>query len=123
MSKSWNGGKDGKTDKELSKIQKLAYQNKKLKHEIAKMRKTLSRLDSGWCPGCLERYDGKEEEVELPEPCQTKWVGKDRTCFKCKEGVLRIVKYYKITDTWYYRACSQCDHRTKGKKFTPDVQD
>jgi hypothetical protein len=123
MSKSWNGGKGSRGDKEFSKIQKLAHENKKLKTEISRIRKNLNRLESGWCPGCLDRYDSKDEKMTLPEPCLTKPVGKDRTCFKCKEGKLRMVKYYKIAETWYYRKCDSCPHRTRGKKFTPDVQD
>lgn len=124
MSRSWNGGKAGRADKELSKIQKLAHENKKLKTEISRLRKTMYRMDSGWCPGCLERYEGEEEGAEtLPEPCLTKPVKNDRSCFKCETGNLRIIKYYKMSETWYYRQCDSCPHRTRGKKFTPDVKD
>jgi hypothetical protein len=123
MSKNWNSGKGDRADKELSKIQKLAHENKKLKMEINRLRKTISRLDSGWCTGCLDKYEGKDKEDDLPEPTLDNPVINKRSCFKCKEGQLRIIKYYKLSETHYYRSCDSCPHRTKGKKFTPDVRD
>lgn len=123
MSRSWNGGKGGRTDKELTKIQRLAHANKKLKNEINRLRKNIARLDSGWCPGCLQRYEGEPQDPTLPEPCLEVPSKKDRTCFKCKEGKLRLVKYYKMSETHYFRKCSRCEHRTKGKKWTPDVEE
>lgn len=123
MAKSWNGGKGNKTDKELNKIQKLAHENKKLKNEINRLRKAVTRVESGWCPGCLEKYEGKENSENLPEPCLTVLPEKDRTCFKCSEGKLKIVKYYKLEETYYFRGCDHCGHRTRGKKWTPDVKE
>jgi hypothetical protein len=122
MSRSWNNGKSQKTDKEFSKNQKLSHENKKLKNEISRLRKAITRIESGWCPGCLKEHS-EPEEASLSEPSQTKVVRKDRTCFKCNEGQLRIFKYPKIGEMWYFRKCDACGHRTNGKKFTPDVQD
>lgn len=123
MSRSWGNGRSQKTDKELTRVQKIAHENKKLKEEIARLRKTIVRMDSGWCPGCLKRYDEDGKNTKLPEPDISKPEQKDRTCFKCNEGKLSIVKYYKMSEQWYYRACNKCSHRTRGKKFTPEVQD
>ncbi len=57
------------------------------------------------------------------EPCAEKPKKIDRTCHKCQEGQLQLIKYYKIEETWYFRKCSICPHRTRGKKYTPDVKD
>lgn len=125
MSRSWNGGKNARSDKELNKIQRLAHENKKLKQEIGRLKKLLNRLDSGWCNGCIKKYEESPQENGLPEPTLANPPIKDRTCFRCKEGKLRIVKYYKVDQEYYFRACDMpgCGHRTRGKKLTPEVQE
>ena len=129
MARSY-GQKPGRDkDQESTKIRRLSHNNKELQREVARLRKQISRIDSGWCPGCLQRLeDGKHEGAPVPEdvhvvdaPKKTK----DWTCFHCKVGQLELVKYYKMGDAWYYRKCSEpnCKNRTKGKKWSPDVKE
>jgi hypothetical protein len=123
MSKSWNGGKPQKIDKEISKVQKINHENKRLRDEISRIRKAMSRMDSGWCPGCLKKYEKEGEDTELPHPGLADPVENNRPCFKCGAGNLVLVKYYKINEAFYFRKCDKCPHRTRGKRFTPDVKD
>jgi len=121
MSKSWNGGRPKGIDKELSRVQKMAHENKGLKEEIGRLRKTISRMDSGWCPGCLKKYEKDSQDLEDPDI--QKSIKSERPCFKCGDGKLILVKYYKINEVWYFRGCDKCQHRTRGKRYTEEVKD
>jgi hypothetical protein len=119
-------GKSARTDSERTKVSQLSYENKKLKSEIAKLRKTLERLDANWCPGCLKKYEEPkdQEEKNLPNPDTFPVItAPDRTCHACHSDKLVIIKYYKMGECWYIRRCPSCKHQTKGKKYTPDVLD
>jgi hypothetical protein len=109
-----------RADKEYSKVQRLAYENKKLKREIARLRNELGRA--------VDLIDPDEEDVEEAQLSETKEdkkprkVSKDRTCHKCSEGKLQFHVYTKFNgESFYYRKCDNCPNRTKGKKLTGDV--
>lgn len=112
-----------RNDNEYTKSDKAKHENKKLKQELTRLRKIISRLESGWCPGCMENL--KEAELQKPDKAQAldSSVKKDRTCYKCLEGVLTIVKYSKLGEVWYFRRCNLCQHKTRGKRWTFDVAD
>jgi hypothetical protein len=119
-------GKAARTDSERSKISQLSHENKKLKAELAKLRKTLERLDANWCPGCLKKYEEPvtKDDEELPNPDTFPvFVAPDRTCHTCHADKLILIKYFKMGEAWYIRRCPSCKYQTKGKKYTPDVQD
>lgn len=119
-------GKSARTDSERTKISQLSHENKKLKADLTKLRKTLERLDANWCPGCLKKYEEPKdlEEEALPNPDTFPvFTTPDRTCHQCQADKLIIVKYFKMGEAWYIRRCPSCKHQTKGKKYTPDVQD
>jgi hypothetical protein len=128
MAKSWNGKRGRDKDQEASAKRRLAYNNKELKREIARLRKQIDRMENGWCPGCLKKFeDGEHKGAPAPEDVHVMDVpkkSKDWTCFHCKVGRLELVKYYKMGEAWYYRKCSEpnCKNRTKGKKWTPEVK-
>lgn len=116
-------GRSPRSDNEFSKIQKITNENKKLKTQLSRLRKQFDRTDAGWCPGCLDKY---EQDAGEPMPAKIDNMGrekKDRTCFKCREGVLVMTKYQKLDTFWYFRRCTHCDHRTRGKKLTPEVEE
>lgn len=116
-------GKSRRGEKEFSREQKLIHENKRLKREISQLRKQLARLD-------LDRYDTVREMIEEHGHESTAQTGQELlenlkktwTCNDCRNGFLEIILYNKIDSTWYYRKCSNCDHRTKSQKYTPEVK-
>ena len=128
MSKGYLSGKGHKNDREESKVQKRARENKALKRQIASLRKSLHRIDDGWCPGCIQK-DDSDKNFSPEEPSEQYVVPeadkKDRLCYQCRQENLQIAKYFKIGVAYYYRRCPNpgCGYRTKGKKFTPDVKE
>jgi cell division septum initiation protein DivIVA len=116
--------KSTRGSKEFSREQKLHHENRKLKQENARLRKQLARIDLDrydTIREMLEEHDTREEAVEsshqIVETLRKTW-----TCNKCSEGHLEIILYNKIADTWYYRKCTHCTHRTKSQKYTPEVK-
>lgn len=112
MAKSWNGGRGHKTDNERTRVQKLSLENKELRRQITFLRKKVERLEA--------QVDAEPEEAPEQEKKES---SKDRTCFRCKEAKLRLVKYFKQGVPWYVRRCPACKYQTRGKKFTDDVKD
>lgn len=116
-------GKSRRGEKEFSREQKLVHENKRLKREVAQLRKQLARLD-------LDRYDSIKEMIEEHGHENTAQTGQELlenlkktwTCNDCRNGHLEIILYNKIDSTWYYRKCSNCPHRTKSQKYTPEVK-
>jgi hypothetical protein len=116
---SKRSGRSPRTDKEITATQRLAHEKRELQKEVGRLKKQLARFDAGWCPSCFERANGgsaPEIEQEQPKP-------KNRICFKCHEGNLKLFKYHKGEEVWYFRSCETCGHRTKGKIYTDEVKD
>lgn len=114
--------KKGKyTDKEYDVIDRYKKENQKLKEQISKLRKQLSRID-------LDRYNNikdlidqteKEEPVveEQKKDQENAWL-----CFNCEADSLRMVTFERRDGIFYYRKCNNCNHRTKTKKITPETK-
>jgi hypothetical protein len=118
MAKSTRGSK------EFSREQKLVHENRKLKQENARLRKSLARIDLDRYDTIREMLSEHEDKVEnvqnnsnVIESLKKTW-----TCKECHEGHLEIILYNKIESTWYYRKCSNCPHRTKSQKYSPEVK-
>lgn len=118
-------GKSRRGSKEISREQKLSHENKRLKRDLAQLRKQVARLD-------LDRYENAKELIEehyvdnaqegqdILENLKKAWA-----CNKCSDGFLEIFTYNKTDQTWYFRRCSNspgCGNRTESKKYTPDVK-
>lgn len=121
MGKTYNGSSRN-CDKEFSREQKLAHENKKLKREISKLRKQIARLDleSDRFKNLKELVDQQYREDNTKkesEKAKTKW-----QCFKCQEGVLKIVIYTRRDGTHYFRKCNLCENRTTSKVYTNEVE-
>lgn len=111
-----------RNDTEFSEVQRLRYENDKLKKQISKLRKQLSRID-------IDRYTNLKEMIEAQaaedesfdgtmylEELKHKWM-----CHECKEDYLRIIIVPRADGLFYIRKCASCNHRTKLKKYTEDV--
>lgn len=107
-------GRIDRKDKEFSQNQKLANENRALKKTVAQLQRQLDKLEHNMKMGPREPK-GPVEPV-LPKV-------KPRPCFKCGEGFLQMVKYDRAGEEYYYRQCSECDHRTRGQKYTESVKE
>lgn len=118
-------GKKGQTyDREYSKTQKLAHENKKLQKEVASLKRQLAKLD-------LDRYSYVKETLDdhyaledqdthtedMLQSLKNQW-----SCFKCSEGFLEINLYTRQETTYYYRKCNCCSHRTTSKPYSSAVK-
>jgi len=115
-------GKTHRGHKEHSREQRLIHENQRLKKQIGALRKQLARID-------LDRHsnikDILEQHYQLDEKEKTKEtldkVKKQWECWECKQGHLEICLYNRFDGTWYYRKCSNCNHRTKAQRYNPDI--
>jgi hypothetical protein len=119
-------GKSRRGNKEITREQKLVHENKRLKKELAQLRKQLARID-------LDRYDTVKEMIQehyqedraqegldILENLKKTWA-----CKECSDGYLQIFLYNKVGTTWYYRVCSNapgCKNRTTAQKYSPEVK-
>lgn len=116
-------GKSRRGAKELGREQKLIHENKRLKRELAQLRKQMARID-------LDRFETLREMIEENQTEEHSEFGADflenlkKTwlCNDCRQGHLEIILYNKREDTWYYRACTHCENRTKSQKYSPEVK-
>lgn len=95
-------------EQDKTKLRQLANENKELRKEIKHLRREI-----------LKSHNKKETEVkesDIPLPKKESKDGKDWTCHKCNTGVLTKVEYTRIGESWYFRKCSDCTYRTRGKK-------
>jgi len=114
--------KGNKSDAELTIIRRLKFENQKLKKQMSKLRKQMSRID-------IDRYsnlkdlleaqaaedDSLDVKIEL-EDLKEKWL-----CHECKQDYLRIIIVPRADGLFYIRKCASCDHRTKLKKYTDEI--
>jgi hypothetical protein len=117
-------GKSKRSDKEYTREQKLAKENRQLKRELAHLRKQISRLDLEGLEAakqvCLEQEERDRINEVLGEPSASLDRLKEIwTCNDCRNGWLEITLYSKCGQTWYFRICSNdsCKKRTKGQRY------
>lgn len=115
--------KNSRGTKEYSRMQEALHENKKLKREIASLRKQLARIDldrHGYVKDILEEHYGEEQSEKTTEKMlqslKDQW-----KCHKCPEGHLEIMLYDKLEETWYFRKCNKCPNRTVSQKYSPDT--
>lgn len=113
--------RDQRGHKEWSDRQKILNENKRLKREVASLRKQLARTD-------LDRYsyvrdivqehlaEEKEEQTttQMLQSMKNEW-----QCRDCGVGYLEIHLYTRPDGTHYYRMCNNCSKRTKGQRYEP----
>ena len=107
-------------DIELDQLQKLKEENKKLKKQIGSLRKQLSRID-------LDRYENLKELIDKQRhedeaSAKTSKLLKKWKCYECGNGILKLLIFNRRDGTFYYRRCSNCDHRTRLQKYHKDVE-
>ena len=100
--------------------QRLSKENKQLRKENNRLRKMLTRFEN------FDHVKGVLEEDQSERLKETQMVLEDLkkawACHSCPEGVLEITLYQRLTQTWYYRSCDSCGHRTPGKPYSNEVK-
>ena len=99
-------------DKEFDQLQKLKHENKKLKQELATLRKELNRVYNRY-DGLDDLLDQQYQETTKPkkEDLKKKW-----ECFSCKQDYLRLLVITRPDGVYYLRRCPNCSKKTKLQK-------
>ena len=115
--------KISRNDAELTAVQKLRHENDRLKKQISKLRKQLSRIDIDRYTNLKEMieahtsqdeaYDKTEELLQLKK----KWI-----CHSCGEDYLRVVIVPRADGMFYFRRCISCQYKTKLKKSDSEIE-
>jgi hypothetical protein len=110
--------------KEYTREQRLIKQNKQLKQEVAYLRKQITK-DLGRIETMREMCSDIGEKERFKENANI--VGSDLedlkkewSCRECTGGILEITLYSKLGQTFYFRACNNCENRTKGQRYDAD---
>ncbi len=118
-------GKSRNYDKEFGLIDRLKKENSQLKRDLAKLRRQVDRLNLD-----NDRYRTLRELTHKQTQTNRKAekAKRDRTCFECGKGKMRMVKIWKPDGEYYLRKCMigtepGCGHQTRLKKLTPDVEE
>ena len=114
--------KNTRGSKEYSRLQESLHENKRLKREIASLRKQLARLDLDrhtFVKDIIDEHYANEEQQETTEK-MLKRMKEEWKCKECHIGYLEINLYTKVGETWYFRKCNSCPHRTVSQKYSPD---
>lgn len=118
-------GKSRRGSKEITREQKLIKENRQLKRELAHLRKQIARVDLDRFETLRQMVTDQEEAQRLQDSVpisNTEALKKEWACKECTGGVLEIVLYPKLGQTFYYRACSNCDNRTQGQRYGETVR-
>lgn len=117
-------GKSKRGAKEFTKEQRLIQENRVLKRQVASLRKQFARVDLdryGQVREIIEEHyqeDRAQEGQDILEKLKSEWKCLEPDC----NGYLEIFLFNKIDNTWYFRKCNSCNHRTKSQKYSPDVK-
>jgi hypothetical protein len=114
--------KNTRGSKEFSRLQESLHENKRLKREIASLRKQLARLDldrHSYVKDIVDEHYATEEQQETTEK-MLKRMKEEWKCNSCPVGYLEINLYTRVGETMYFRKCNSCPNRTPSKKYEPD---
>ncbi len=109
-----------KTDFNLES--RLKKENKKLKREIKRLRNLLDRVDIGRVE-YLEKLIEEQREFDKTIKRDNEKAKKKWSCHVCARGYMMPRIFKRRDGDFYYRMCNNedCEHRTKMKKLTKDV--
>jgi hypothetical protein len=119
-------GKSKRSDKEFTKEQRLSKENRELKRELGHLRKQITRLDGDRFETLRQMIVDQEETQRFQENIPSSNMKELKREWACQKencnGFLEIVLYSKLSQTYYYRACNACSHRTPGKRYDTEVK-
>lgn len=116
------GRKNHNKDKDWTEIQQLKAENYKLRRQIGKLRKVISRIDLEQYLFVRDLIDSQERQDEEFDRESKKAEIKGRwKCYDCDEGILKMVVVMKAGEQYYIRKCNSCGKKTKLKKLVENV--
>lgn len=115
------GRKRHNNDKEESDLQKLKAENQTLKRQVSKLKKVINNIDMDHYSFVQDLLNSKDFN-DTPIKNTKKEVEKKWSCFKCEEGIMRLMTFSKMGELNYLRKCDCCDNRTKAQPYTEDVE-
>lgn len=105
--------------------ERLERENKQLRRSYAGTRKQFARMDldrHSYVKDIIDEHLKDEAESidsgKLLLEMKSKWRCHESSC----SGHLEIVVYSKMGVPFYFRQCSECKNRTKGKTWHPGVE-
>lgn len=107
---------------EFDALDRLKYENTKLKRENSRLRKLLDRIDREKFNNVMEvvqkqrKEDLAMDKKDKRDKLQEKW-----RCHSCGKGVLKPYIFDIRGKLRYYRSCTMCDFRTRMKDYTEEV--
>lgn len=107
--------------KEQDQLQRLKQENAKLKQELTKLRKSSKDID-------YENYERLKKIVKQQYKEELSFKKKEKTleekwqCYKCSEGIMKLIPLSRSDGDFYFRSCTHCTNRTKIKEYTEDVE-
>jgi len=113
------------SDRETDQLQYYKHLVKKLKREIAGLRKQIDRLDLDRFASFKEALDRIDEiEMEQTARRKDKEIQKEKwRCWDCNTGTMRLKVWDRLDGPHYQRVCDHCNKRTTMKKWTPEVKE
>jgi len=104
------------TDREHDQLDRLKYENKKLKKQLSALRKILARVDLSKFDQLQDLVEQQREEQKNAEQKKKKELAK-RKCFECDDGYMELEFLHRRDGLHYYRLCHEegCGNRTKSK--------
>ena len=120
-------GKSRRGIKEYTKEQRLLKENKQLKKELGHLRKQIARIDLDQYETVTQMCSDYQESERFQENMAENTSSADQlkktwACVECQAGWLEITLYSKLGETFYFRKCVNCNHRTKGKRYSAEVK-
>lgn len=117
------GRRNRYADKELDELQKLKYENKRLKKQVSSLRKQLARVDIDRYQNLKDLvYKHAKENLEDKIKAQRERLKKEWECHTCRVGFMKIHTISRRDGLFYYRKCTECDNRTPTKPYNEKVE-
>lgn len=115
-------GHSRKPAKEYELLDKLKHENKKLKTEVKRLRKELdkNRIHYENITDLLEQQ--ASEEIQVSKKEERSELLKRWKCHCCEFGIMKLIIIPRPDGPRYLRKCTECDNRTRLKKYTEDVE-
>lgn len=112
-----------KKKKELNELQRLKTENLKLKRQLTRLRKELSRAQTDEFSDLDEAREAQSREYQaIIELEKQKRQIAHWQCFKCDLDYLRLIIIQRPDGAFYFRKCPACEHRTRLKPLREDVE-
>lgn len=117
------GGRSRTFPKDYDQLDRLKHENQKLKREVARLRKELSKIDVDRHEHLKELVQQQyQEDMEAHKKSTKEELIKKWECFKCNIGYLRLIILNRLDGVFYFRRCTECAHKTRLKKYTEKVE-